>query len=197
MKARGKRPHLQARSRIRAPQPRVRLQGQPLRASLHNHWCVRQAPAPACTPAVHAHVAVRCALHGKGLGAGPHGTPILLSCMLGRPWPGLPAAVLSSCTQWCSLAGSQAVLRCAHSSAHAASDCWLKAAALTRCAAAATPGDGGNIEKLYVNFVDEPGRCPAKEKRPSITKCPTKQDGHFCPSKQPLWSAFRCAHDVA
>lgn len=71
-----------------------------------------------------------------------------------------------------------------------------RAAALTRCAASALPGDGGNIEKLYVNFVDEPGRCPAKEKRPSITKCPTKQDGHFCPSEQPLWSAFRCAQEV-
>ena len=64
---------------------------------------------------------------------------------------------------------------------------------LTCCATTAASGDGGNIEKLYVNFVDEPGRCPNETDWPRITKCPTKQDGEFCPSEQPEWSAFRCA----
>ncbi len=116
-------------------------------------------------------------------------------CMLGRPWPSLPAAV------W--LRAPRGAWRQARKQPCGVLACAVqlqtfgpKAVALTRCAAAAMPGDGGNIEKLYVNFVDEPGRCPAKEKRPSITKCPTKQDGHFCPSEQPLWSAFRCAQDV-
>jgi len=52
VKARGMRPHLQARSRIRAPQPRVRLQGQPLRTSLHNHRFARHAPCS--RPSTHA-----------------------------------------------------------------------------------------------------------------------------------------------
>ena len=46
----------------------------------------------------------------------------------------------------------------------------------------------GNIEQLYTDWVDMPtSMCPPE----SVADCPTKQDGRFCPQKQPAWSAFR------
>lgn len=51
-----------------------------------------------------------------------------------------------------------------------------------------TIGDGGNVERLYTQWVDNPpSNCPA----PLPGSCVTKQQGRFCPVKQPDWSAFR------
>ncbi|KAK9839253.1 hypothetical protein WJX81_004396 [Elliptochloris bilobata] len=49
-----------------------------------------------------------------------------------------------------------------------------------------TIGDGGNIEQLYVEWVNRTN-CPPE----TVTQCPTHQNGHFCPSEQPSWSAYR------
>ncbi|EIE18216.1 Metallo-dependent phosphatase [Coccomyxa subellipsoidea C-169] len=51
-----------------------------------------------------------------------------------------------------------------------------------------TIGDGGNIEKLYTDWVDQPpSNCPL----PGTAACPTLQEGSFCPAQQPPWSAYR------
>lgn len=61
-----------------------------------------------------------------------------------------------------------------------------------------TVGDGGNIEKVEVDYADEPGKCPSpKDNIPefggvchlNFTSGPAK--GNFCWNKQPEWSAFR------
>lgn len=51
----------------------------------------------------------------------------------------------------------------------------------------------GNIEKLYVQWVDDKfqngtRKCPS----PTTVACPSKQEDEFCPAEQPAWSAFRC-----
>ncbi|KAK9805338.1 hypothetical protein WJX73_003577 [Symbiochloris irregularis] len=51
-----------------------------------------------------------------------------------------------------------------------------------------TIGDGGNVERLYTQWVDSPpSNCPD----PLPGSCKTEQHGHFCPQQQPEWSAFR------
>jgi Iron/zinc purple acid phosphatase-like protein C len=61
-----------------------------------------------------------------------------------------------------------------------------------------TIGDGGNIEKVDVEFADDPGKCPKQtDNKPEIggvchmnfSAGPAK--GKFCWDKQPDWSAFR------
>ncbi|XP_065862881.1 purple acid phosphatase 23 isoform X3 [Euphorbia lathyris] len=61
-----------------------------------------------------------------------------------------------------------------------------------------TVGDGGNIEKVDVDFADDKGKCPsAKDNIPEFggvchikfSSGPAK--GKFCWDKQPEWSAFR------
>lgn len=61
-----------------------------------------------------------------------------------------------------------------------------------------TIGDGGNIEKVDVEFADEPGKCPSPSDNipefggvchTNFTSGPAK--GKFCWDKQPEWSAFR------
>lgn len=61
-----------------------------------------------------------------------------------------------------------------------------------------TVGDGGNIEKIDVDFADDPGKCPsANDNLPefgnichlNFSSGPAK--GNFCWSKQPEWGAFR------
>ncbi|KAJ0092155.1 hypothetical protein Patl1_25874 [Pistacia atlantica] len=61
-----------------------------------------------------------------------------------------------------------------------------------------TVGDGGNIEKVDVDFADDPGKCPsANDNIPefgnvchlNFSSGPAK--GNFCWSKQPEWSALR------
>lgn len=61
-----------------------------------------------------------------------------------------------------------------------------------------TVGDGGNIEKVDVDFADEPGKCPsAGDNIPEFGRLchlnyssgPAK--GKFCWNMQPEWSAFR------
>lgn len=57
-----------------------------------------------------------------------------------------------------------------------------------------TIGDGGNIERLAIPFVDGPGNCPdpdAQAPWDQPQKCVTYQDGEYCPQSQPKWSAFR------
>ena len=60
-----------------------------------------------------------------------------------------------------------------------------------------TTGDGGNIEGADTKFVDTPGNCPNASAPPSAgTQQPQKcvhlqPNGAYCPSSQPLWSAFR------
>eukprot|EP01026_Neomeris_dumetosa_P058141 TRINITY_DN5391_c0_g1_i3.p1 TRINITY_DN5391_c0_g1~~TRINITY_DN5391_c0_g1_i3.p1 ORF type:complete len:479 (-),score=44.89 TRINITY_DN5391_c0_g1_i3:439-1674(-) len=56
-----------------------------------------------------------------------------------------------------------------------------------------TIGDGGNIEALYTTWVNKT-YCPTPTtKGPwyQPTRCPTFQDGKYCPDSQPPWSAFR------
>lgn len=48
-------------------------------------------------------------------------------------------------------------------------------------------GDGGNIEKLYKDYVDQPDFCP----EPKRGQCVTLVEGEFCLNKQPEWSAYR------
>ncbi|KAF5464921.1 hypothetical protein F2P56_014958 [Juglans regia] len=61
-----------------------------------------------------------------------------------------------------------------------------------------TVGDGGNIEKVDVDFADDPGKCPsAADNIPefggtchlNFSSGPAK--GQFCWNKQPEWSAYR------
>ncbi|XP_004301530.1 PREDICTED: purple acid phosphatase 23 isoform X2 [Fragaria vesca subsp. vesca] len=61
-----------------------------------------------------------------------------------------------------------------------------------------TVGDGGNIEKVDVDFADDPGKCPsAGDNIPefggvchlNFSSGPAK--GKFCWNEQPEWSAFR------
>lgn len=61
-----------------------------------------------------------------------------------------------------------------------------------------TVGDGGNIEKVDVNFADDPGKCPKPEDNTpefgglcplNFSNGPAK--GKFCWSNQPEWSAYR------
>ncbi|KAK4266289.1 hypothetical protein QN277_027235 [Acacia crassicarpa] len=61
-----------------------------------------------------------------------------------------------------------------------------------------TVGDGGNIEKVDVDYADDPGKCPSPgDNIPefggvchlNFTSGPAK--GSFCWNKQPDWSAFR------
>ncbi|XP_040994094.1 purple acid phosphatase 23 [Juglans microcarpa x Juglans regia] len=61
-----------------------------------------------------------------------------------------------------------------------------------------TVGDGGNIEKVDVDFADDPGKCPsAADNIPEFggtchlkfSSGPAK--GQFCWNKQPEWSAYR------
>ena len=57
-----------------------------------------------------------------------------------------------------------------------------------------TVGDGGNIEGADSAFVDTPGNCPQMDgfKKDQPQKCVYLQpNGAYCPSSQPLWSAFR------
>ncbi|KAI3440812.1 Purple acid phosphatase [Psidium guajava] len=61
-----------------------------------------------------------------------------------------------------------------------------------------TIGDGGNIEKVDVDFADDPGKCPKPEdNKPEFGGlCPLNfssgpAKGKFCWSKQPEWSAYR------
>ncbi|KAL3753679.1 hypothetical protein ACJRO7_000992 [Eucalyptus globulus] len=60
-----------------------------------------------------------------------------------------------------------------------------------------TIGDGGNIEKVDVDFADDPGKCPKPEdNKPEFGGlCPLNfsngpAKGKFCWSKQPEWSAY-------
>nr|GMD70103.1 purple acid phosphatase 23 isoform X1 [Ipomoea batatas] len=59
-------------------------------------------------------------------------------------------------------------------------------------------GDGGNIEKVDVNFADDPGKCPSPgDNKPefggvchmNFSSGPAK--GNFCWDTQPEWSAYR------
>ncbi|KAF8015874.1 hypothetical protein BT93_H1425 [Corymbia citriodora subsp. variegata] len=61
-----------------------------------------------------------------------------------------------------------------------------------------TVGDAGNIEKVNVDFADDPGKCPKPDDNKlefgglchlNFTSGPAK--GKFCWSKQPEWSAYR------
>lgn len=61
-----------------------------------------------------------------------------------------------------------------------------------------TVGDGGNIEKVDVEFADDPGKCPKQDdNKPefggvchmNFSTGPAK--GKFCWDRQPDWSAFR------
>lgn len=61
-----------------------------------------------------------------------------------------------------------------------------------------TVGDGGNIEKVDVDFADDPGKCPKPEDNTpefgglcplNFSNGPAK--GKFCWSNQPEWSAYR------
>ncbi|XP_042391364.1 purple acid phosphatase 23-like isoform X2 [Zingiber officinale] len=61
-----------------------------------------------------------------------------------------------------------------------------------------TVGDGGNIEKVDVDFADDPGKCPSESDNTpefggvchlNFTSGPAK--GKFCWKTQPEWSAFR------
>ncbi|KAL0854020.1 hypothetical protein Bca101_059172 [Brassica carinata] len=61
-----------------------------------------------------------------------------------------------------------------------------------------TIGDGGNIEKVDVDFADDPGKCPSPgDNVPEIGgSCPLNftsgpAKGKFCWDRQPDWSAFR------
>jgi Icc-related predicted phosphoesterase len=59
-----------------------------------------------------------------------------------------------------------------------------------------TVGDGGNCERIVYEFVDEPGKCPdPMRKQPAYQpqSCPSFQDddGGYCPTSQPIWSAYR------
>ncbi|XP_010440539.1 PREDICTED: purple acid phosphatase 23-like isoform X1 [Camelina sativa] len=61
-----------------------------------------------------------------------------------------------------------------------------------------TIGDGGNIEKVDVDFADDPGKCPSPgDNIPEIGgSCPLNftsgsAKGKFCWDRQPDWSAFR------
>lgn len=66
-----------------------------------------------------------------------------------------------------------------------------------------TVGDGGNIEGIYKDYVDRAEKgTPAFCNDPEANKaklfpryqpqaCITYQDGNFCPSSQPEWSAYR------
>ncbi|CAH8351245.1 unnamed protein product [Eruca vesicaria subsp. sativa] len=61
-----------------------------------------------------------------------------------------------------------------------------------------TIGDGGNIEKVDVDFADDPGKCPSTgDNVPEIGgSCPLNftsgpAKGKFCWDRQPDWSAFR------
>ncbi|KAJ0234783.1 Purple acid phosphatase 23 [Hirschfeldia incana] len=61
-----------------------------------------------------------------------------------------------------------------------------------------TIGDGGNIEKVDVDFADDPGKCPSPgDNVPEIGgSCPLNftsgpANGKFCWDRQPDWSAFR------
>ncbi len=52
-----------------------------------------------------------------------------------------------------------------------------------------TVGDGGNVEQLQTAYVDAAGQCPAAPT--AAGTCATLQNGAYCPSVQPPWSAFR------
>nr|GMD65668.1 purple acid phosphatase 23 [Ipomoea batatas] len=61
-----------------------------------------------------------------------------------------------------------------------------------------TVGDGGNIEKVDVDFADDPGKCPSPgDNKPefggvchmNFSSGPAK--GNFCWDTQPEWSAYR------
>ena len=57
-------------------------------------------------------------------------------------------------------------------------------------------GDGGNIERLYKDWVNHTS-CPPDTGPDAVTKCPTYQGekhDEFCPNEQPSWSAYRRAH---
>lgn len=63
-----------------------------------------------------------------------------------------------------------------------------------------TIGDGGNIEGLYKDYIDElqpqPGFCTnpqAGQQFPSYQpqQCISIQNGRYCPDQQPEWSAYR------
>ncbi|KAG2255513.1 purple acid phosphatase 23 isoform X4 [Brassica napus] len=61
-----------------------------------------------------------------------------------------------------------------------------------------TIGDGGNIEKVDVDFADDPGKCPSPgDNVPEMGgSCPLNftsgpAKGKFCWDRQPDWSAFR------
>jgi len=67
-----------------------------------------------------------------------------------------------------------------------------------------TVGDGGNIEGIYMDYVDlAPGGQPEFCKDPQAfadrlfpkkyqpQACITYQDGNFCVQQQPEWSAYR------
>ncbi|CAA7027934.1 unnamed protein product [Microthlaspi erraticum] len=61
-----------------------------------------------------------------------------------------------------------------------------------------TIGDGGNIEKVDVDFADDPDKCPSpRDNVPEIGgSCPLNftsgpAKGKFCWDRQPDWSAFR------
>lgn len=61
-----------------------------------------------------------------------------------------------------------------------------------------TVGDGGNIEKVDVDFADEEGKCPSPSDNVpefgnvchmNFSTGPAK--GRFCWERQPEWSAYR------
>lgn len=63
-----------------------------------------------------------------------------------------------------------------------------------------TVGDGGNIEGLYKEFIDEIQPKPDFCSTPQVCRqfpmyqpqcCLSFQDGQYCPSKQSAWSAYR------
>jgi hypothetical protein len=65
-----------------------------------------------------------------------------------------------------------------------------------------TVGDGGNIEGIYKAWVDSPAPVPAFCANPTANQaklfpwyqpqvCYSYQDGNFCPTEQPAWSAYR------
>lgn len=59
-------------------------------------------------------------------------------------------------------------------------------------------GDGGNIERLYKDWVNHTA-CPPDTGPEAVTQCPTYQGEdftEFCPNEQPSWSAYRRAHLV-
>ena len=60
-------------------------------------------------------------------------------------------------------------------------------------------GDGGNIERLYKDWVNHTA-CPKDTGPDAVTKCPTYQGeehDEFCPNEQPSWSAYRRAPPCA